>query len=417
MLRNKTVHCMTKEETPPGRVLVLAFFHGLGHLVRCIAIAKELQRLGHAVLFACSERAIQTPRNAGLVCRTIQELPPFSPTALDTDRSTVKKKKSRLANVDYLSTSLKEEEALIRDFKPTLIIFDFRITGGVSAALAVIPSISIFNAGFFVHPFPEIWPQVTETLAEIGVPKEAREKLLGDIMVIADFSRFDPLSAIPSSMLGRIFSTVREIRYVGPLLRYTPAHLPSKTEIRGSLKCTDVPLIFVTFGGTAFGLRALKSTLRELRGIAAHCIIITGPHIPTELVEKEIRELRNSTHSKTTVYQYTDDSLLYMKAAHAAIIHGGHTTVMEGILCGTPLLCVPLQLEQVKNSQRITSLKVGHVIDPHDIPARMGGTLQRVLSDTTLRRRCERVAHTLGRLNGAAELARFIEINVFNQFI
>jgi UDP:flavonoid glycosyltransferase YjiC (YdhE family) len=396
---------------PPLRILVLAYFHGLGHLMRSMAVAVALQERGHSVLFACAEQAIDIPQSAGLRCHTIRELPPFSVEENKVQSiQPAQSGRSRLADPFYLQQCLEDELALINSFSPNMILFDFRITAGISAAQAGIPSLSIFNTKFFVHPFPEIWPQVAQELQHLGIPEQSRKKLLGDVMIIPDFSFFEPLSCIPTEIMGRIASIVREIRYVGPLLRTMPRDLPDKNEIKTRFCQEETPLIFITFGGMATGFSVLKEVLEGLAGLKGHFIVVTGMNIDPMLVQEIAQSLtQNSPHTTITLKGYSDDTLQYMKAADVAIIHGGHTTVMEGILCGTPLICIPLQKEQEENAQRVVDLGVGKIIEAKNVKQEIACSVQHILSNSSLVQTSTQIATKLGRLCGTDELVTYIE--------
>jgi len=400
----------------PLRVMVVPFTRSsLGHLIRSMASALELQRRGHAVLFACAEQVIHIPRAAGLTCEAVHELepmPPWSKVRSQEDLRSLTRR--RLANPDHLGRCLEDESALIRRFKPDLVLSDLRNTAGVAAALVDIPSISLHNTKLFIYPLSEILPMVMETMATMGLPQGAIRKVLGDIVVIPDFSRFEPLTAIPESVFKLIASSVREIRYVGPILRREPADLPSKSQLKHELGRPDRPLVLVTFGGSASGASFLPAVLRGLVGLEGHFVIVTGPNVlPEEIAPLTTEIERASPCASTRVYEYTDRTLEYMKAADVAIIHGGHGTTMEGILCGTPLICIPHNAEQAENAQRSVDLGIGRLLGSTEIETNVASCIKAILGDTDSNDRCARVAATFGRSRGAAELANFIETTIW----
>ncbi|MCX2926913.1 hypothetical protein [Streptomyces sp. NEAU-W12] len=112
------------------------------------------------------------------------------------------------------------------------MIVDFRVTGAVSAALEGVPAAWIVDTGFFSFPFPQVVRDVVPELERLGVPPETARRILGDVLCIPDWSRFDPLSGIDSAESGAALRSLDEIRHVGPVLKESPARMPSRAEAR-----------------------------------------------------------------------------------------------------------------------------------------------------------------------------------------
>ena len=402
--------------TVKQRILILAYYHGLGHVIRSTAAATELSHRGHDVLFACSKAAVDIPRKAGLQCIEIYELDPI-PVSTEDKRSDEPQMatRPRLANPDYLQQCLREEKKLIDEFKPDLVLFDFRVTGGVSAALSGVPSMSIFNIQFFEHPMLDIAPNIMESLREQAVPEYAIRKFFGDVVVVPDYSQFDPMHRLPNDLVPLIVSNVQEVRYTGPLLRQYPSELPERQILKSTLSQHD-HLIFVTMGGTSLGFKALKNVLSGLRGIPTKLVIATGPNIPSRLIEEHIHKIGLRSNAEIEIFEFSDRALEYMKASDLAIIHGGHTTLMEGIMCGTPLIIAATQGEQEKNAERVSLLDVGYVLSAAaSLEEQVADLVPTCLENEGLRRRCNMVADSL-RTRGTQDLAEYIEMRAFKAF-
>ncbi len=67
------------------RTLFLPFVYGLGHLVRCVTIAAELQRRGHSVHVACGRLGVDLVRTHGLPASCIHEVLPFPASGARVD--------------------------------------------------------------------------------------------------------------------------------------------------------------------------------------------------------------------------------------------------------------------------------------------------------------------------------------------
>lgn len=417
------------------RILFVAYYHGLGHVVRSAVAAQELQRRGHTVLFACSARAAHVPESYGLTCEEIFELDPVqaveatnsapsaAPSAAGSaaavamplgglappDQAPVEpataKKRSRVAEVSYVKRCLSDEAGLIKRFRPDVVVSDFRNTTGVSCAIAGVPSVSLYNARFFEHPMADILPDVLDTLSELHIPEQARAKFFGDVIVIPDFSLFDPMAVIPKPIMDMIVASAREIRYVGPLVKSVV-----KPATKRDLFSVDRPLLLITFGGTAMSYAHLQAALLALSGgIEANLVIITGPNILPETISPLVDGIVKHGNAEAKVFGFTERAFEFMQMADVAIIHGGHGTMMEAIVSGTPLIVVPAQKEQSDNARRVVDLGVGRIIAPDEIQGLLRPTVVDMLQDQTMRGRCSNVAATFGHTSGARAFADFME--------
>ncbi|WP_160395161.1 glycosyltransferase [Paenibacillus sp. MMS18-CY102] len=396
------------------KILVLAFFHGLGHLSRSMSVAVHLKNRGHDVLFACSEEALHIPQQAGLTCKPIREIEPLPPEREPkrTQSSSQTKTRSRLANPEYLKRCIEEETLLMKEFNPDVVLHDYRLSAGVTSALNNIPSISLHNTNFFIYPLAQMIPDVIDTLNELETPQYAIQKLFGDIMVIPDFSTFDNLSHMPRSMREIVLNSVREIHHTGPFIKNQPNNLPSKTQLKNSISPHGMPLILITFGGTAMGFANYIKLLHSLRNIKAHYYVITGPNIDPDLLALEIKQFKGSNpDSILEIISFTNQALELMKAADLAIIHGGHTTVMEALMCGTPMIVIPQHEEQRLNAQRAVQLKLGEIVHPDEIEAKITSAIEKRLKSNHSQLGIQ-VANLLQRTNGIENLIQLIENDV-----
>ncbi|GHH83684.1 glycosyltransferase [Streptomyces capitiformicae] len=380
------------------RILLLTFYHGLGHVVRCARVGAELAAAGAEVLVGTAEPARHIMAARGLDSFAVSELPPFPPRRADEEPPPPPADgRIRLADPDYLATALTEERAAIREFGPDLVIVDFRVTGAVSAALEGVPAAWIVNTGFFSFPFPQVVRDVVPELERLGVPAEAARRILGDVLYIPDWSRFDPLSGIDSAESGAALGSLSEIRHVGPVLKESPARVPSRAEARKRLGVEgDDPLVYVSLGGTAQGFATLCEVAPRLGRVPARTVLVTGPNIPLDRLPDQTADL---------ALGYTEDSMLWTRAADLVVTHAGHTSTMEALCLGTPLLAVPGHAEQEWNASRAVTLGTGEILPADAVADAFLPTAQRLLSDRLLADRARDVATVLGARDGATALA------------
>jgi MGT family glycosyltransferase len=96
-------------------------------------------------------------------------------------------------------------------------------------------------------------------------------------------------------------------------------------------------------------------------------------------------------------------------APHAAVLpraslvvcHGGHGTVMKALSHGVPVVCVPFGRDQKDNGARLIRASAGVVVSPGASVSRFARTIERALSDASLREGARRMQAII-----AAETAR-----------
>jgi UDP:flavonoid glycosyltransferase YjiC (YdhE family) len=371
--------------------------------------------MNHEIVFCCSAETIHIPKGVGLKCLPVPELEPMPPwTQIKSVEDLRAVTKTRLANPDFLKRCLEAESRILEEFKPDLVVSDLRNTTGVAASSLGIPSLSIHNTKLFLYPLSEVIPMVLDTLHDIGVEERDAAKIFGDVLVVPDFSMFEPLSTIPEPMLKIIMGSVREIFYSGPLLRSNPSDLPAKLELKRQYGHVELPLVFITFGGSPTGAEYLKKVLAGLMGLEAHFVIITGHNVAADALLPLADQLKIAApRSVVSLFEYTDHSLAFMKAADVAIIHGGHGTTMEGIMCGTPLIIIPHNKEQEENGLRSVNLGTGTLLKPQNIESEVMPAVQHLLTDSQVNGALHQTAHTFKDFNGSKQLADFIQNQVW----
>ncbi len=83
--------------------------------------------------------------------------------------------------------------------------------------------------------------------------------------------------------------------------------------------------------------------------------------------------------------------------AHAAVLltHGGHGTVMKGLVAGVPMVCMPTGRDQPDNAARLTSRGAGLKISKQASPAKIAAAVERVQNDPSFRTAATRLGDQL----------------------
>ncbi|MCM3549815.1 hypothetical protein M4D48_14645 [Alkalihalobacillus clausii] len=395
------------------KVLITTFSRSsLGHMMRAIAIGLELQKRSHDVLLACAEETLYLPKSYGLNCVKVHELEPmplWSKMNREVDLSEITKK--RLASKNYIEKCMIDDTTLINQFKPDVVLHDMRITSGVSAKLANIPSISLNNIKLFNFPLSTVIPLVIDQMKVMGISESAIKHIFGDVVVIPDFSNFEPMCHIPKGIMEIINESVKEIYYCGPLMTIYPSQLPKKKILKKNLTSnSDAPLLYITFGGSPSGKEYLISVLKGLAKISANIVVSTGNNIPINDIKEVVSEIKSlNTNVSVKVAQHFENSIEIMKSADLAITHGGHGTLMEGIFSGTPQIIIPHNNEQLDNAKRCLKMNVGEILEKDNVQITIQKMVERMLADKKIQNACEEVSSKMAHFKGTENLANFIE--------
>jgi UDP:flavonoid glycosyltransferase YjiC (YdhE family) len=102
---------------------------------------------------------------------------------------------------------------------------------------------------------------------------------------------------------------------------------------------------------------------------------------------------------------------------HLMVHHGGHGSVMMGLLAGTPAVIIPTITERESNARRAMALGAGEIVLPTNSTdgekridvAEFSSKVQRVLTQPGYRQLARRVAESMGKLGGIREAADRIE--------
>ena len=184
------------------------------------------------------------------------------------------------------------------------------------------------------------------------------------------------------------------------VLATDPALVPDRAGARATLGLDpDVPVVYVSLGGTAQGYPTLRAVAARLDDVPALTVLVTGPNIDPALL---------TDHRADHVLRITDESMLWTRAADLVVTHGGHTSVMEALALGRPLLALPAHDEQRWNAERAVALGAGEVLDPGDVVDRFVPTVRRLLADDAVRRRAQAVGDVLVAHDGARDLVEHL---------
>lgn len=170
-------------------------------------------------------------------------------------------------------------------------------------------------------------------------------------------------------------------------------------EVPRSLADGDGSLIYLSLGSLGSADVGLMNRLIDVLSRTPHRFIVSkGPrHDEFDLADNMWGA---ETVPQTNVLPHVD----------LVITHGGNNTVTESLHMGKPMVVLPLFWDQYDNAQRIDEVGAGIRLDTYGFAdEELTSALDRLLADTTLRRRLEMNGRRIRAIGGTTLAADRIE--------
>jgi len=401
------------------RILCIPYTHTLSHISRPLAIAVELRKRGHEVVFAGDSPKAHFIRSEGFEVLPVYQVEP------DILFNRIRQGKLQFVSDEELHRMIAADRDLYRRAHPDLVLSDGRFSAPLSAGLDGIPHAAIVNVSSTAYralPYIPFFDWLPERLFKRGTPlwntldrfnltlemlvfdnaatvfkKLTRQFELprrvtatnclagNDLTLLADIPEYFPTRALPDNY-----------HYIGPLTWQSPLAPPGwwPPKKRGER------LVYFTMGTTWMGgsFEALYERLRK-EGITA--IIATGGQAAgLETIEGEIY-----------VEEFVDGDLV-MEACDLVVCHGGNGTIYQALQHGKPIVGIPTIPDQQFNMRRVKALGVGETLSIKefaDHPERLFSLARQVAGNPDYRRNAQRLQDKLAPLNPAARATDLIE--------
>jgi UDP:flavonoid glycosyltransferase YjiC (YdhE family) len=332
---------------------------GLGHVGRCIPIAKKLRSMGNQILFSTYLEARDfVKREKFPLCNA----PPLSfavrpDGGVDFRRTTVY---PGIFSVAIFLRQLNAEISFMQRFQPDFVISDSRVSTLVAAKMLDIPSVTLLNIYKVTIPRERRFLNLAR-IADGGVLTIiGKVWTLGKKILIPDFPHPYTLSV---SNLEIPPSRKEKIKLIGPILPTQSKDLPSQLALRKKMGYDDRPLIFVPISGAPqereYFTQVIQKVLRLLPDDYQVIVSLGQPN-------SGIKPYRQKN---VLVYPWIINRFEHLKACDLVISRAGLGTLSQALCYGKPLLLVPTpsQTEQRNNAQRARELGVAKVLDQREI--------------------------------------------------
>jgi len=369
---------------------------GLGHVGRCVPIARELVEKGVEVLFSTYRDGVKYIEQEGF---PFVESPSMGfmvkPDGTVDFRQTVVNPGPFLASFTLVK-QVEAEIEFIRAFEPDVIVSDSRVSPLLAAKILNIPDICILNQ------FQIIIPRRTRFLRLAKLVDTGALAMIGKLwtsgaahLMIPDFP---PPYTLSAGNLGIPKSYQKRVQLIGPILPVHPSDLPSKNNLKRNLGLEeDLPLIFVPLSGPAKERAYFTGVLRQiLKDFPQHYQVVMSlgyPNTPIKPVK----------YGNTLIYGWVPNRFEYLNACDLIISRAGHGTITQAMCYGKPMILVPTpsHTEQLNNAKRVFELGISEALEQDTINKEvLIKSIDKMLTDQRYTKRIEEIKQAVSNLNG-----------------
>jgi len=368
---------------------------GLGHVGRCVPIAKRLEGRGAQVLFSTYRDGVRYAQQEGV---PVVEVPPIG-FRVKPD-GTVDFKQTAVNPGPFFAsfTLLRQVDAeveVMKAFEPDVVVSDSRISPLIAAKLLRIPEVCILNQFQIIVPRRRRFLRLAKLVDAGALAIIGKIWTTGIRVLIPDFP---PPYTLSMGNLRIPNSYQKRVRLIGPVLPLGPDELPSQKEIRRKLGLSeDKPVVFAPISGPAkeraYFTGILRQIFREFPDDYQVVMSLGYPNTSTEPIQ----------NGALTVYQWVPNRFEYLKACDLVIARAGHGTLTQSICYGKPLILVPTpnHTEQLNNAKKAAELGIAQVIEQDKLNKQtLLATVQGMLRLDEFRERAKQIQGEVQKLNG-----------------
>ena len=377
------------------------------HLLALLPVAEAAKREGHDVAIAVLARFAEVVTDAGLKHFPAGE--DWIPDAIDNHTDDILPEKMEQFTQDFMAEMLcgpaaiamaENVSEIMDNWKPDIVLRDSSDMGGLLAAeRAKLPHISVgvldFNWMFLGE---RIVQALNKRRVEYGLvedPNGMRQYAFGHINMMC------PEFAPEELTLPNTFS----VRVDGVRPGDT---LPDWIT---NLAAAEKPLIYASFGTAASTIPGFGPALRQvvdgLGSVEANSIVSVGKSLNWNgkpVIDE--RDIPKNVH----IVDWAPQALL-MRNVDLLITHGGPSTSRQGIVCGVPIIAIPLLFDGFEIANRLCDYGLAKQLDWTKLNAsQVCKTVNEVLENPKYRRfarKLQRKALAVPSIDNDA--VRFIE--------
>jgi len=402
------------------KILVLPYSHTLSHISRPLAVAQELRRRGHELIFAGESAKTSFIKEQGFQVVPLFEINP------ELLYGNIRAGKLRFASDADIDRMIAADLALFEQVRPDVVLSDGRFTAPISCHIAGIRHAAIVNVSsteYRALPYVPFFDWIPETVLS---PDSHVKKMLDCLNLSIEMCVFDRASNYFSTLsrkhgLKKLVTATNCL--VGKdltLLSDVPEHFPTRNlppdyhyigpiTLRQNLrppawwppKVTGKPLlVYITMGTTGVG--NFFEIVRDLFKSSDMTAIITTAGQSQQLLTVE---------GHVYVEEIMDGDMV-MEACDLVVCHGGNGTIYQALLHGKPIIGIPTIPDQCFNMRRVEAQGVGCTLTWQefvDRPASLLELIRRVNENSSFSGHAERMKAILNCYDAPRTAADLIE--------
>jgi UDP-N-acetylglucosamine--N-acetylmuramyl-(pentapeptide) pyrophosphoryl-undecaprenol N-acetylglucosamine transferase len=376
---------------------------GLGHVGRCIPVARRLEKDGAKVLFSTYSEGFKYVQHEGF---PVVEAPSIGVAVkpdgtIDFRRTTVKP--GPFMAVFTFWRQVDVENKFMKAFEPDVVVSDSRASSLMAAKMLGIPRICILNQ------FQVIIPRHTRFLKLARLADAFTLTVIGKIWtsaIEALVPDFPPPYTISTRNLTIPKAYQEKIHFIGPILPVRPKDLPDKKELRKKLGLDEnKPLIFAPISGPANERAYFTGILRQIfyEFPDDYQIVMSLGH--PEASAEPIK------YGNLIVYGWIANRFDYLKACDVVVSRVGHGTVSQAVYYGKPLILVPTpsHTEQLNNARKAVELGVAEIIQQKDLNKEvLPMAVRKILKNSRFQEKTEQLRKEVMKWDGLETAAKII---------
>jgi UDP:flavonoid glycosyltransferase YjiC (YdhE family) len=354
---------------------------GLGHVGRCLPIARKLQEQKAKVIFSTYREGIPYIEREKL---PLFKAPPIGfqvkPDGTIDFRQTAINPGPFFASFTLMKQVDAEIHA-IGSFGPDIVVSDSRASSLLAAKILGKPRVCILNQFQPIIPRRKRFLRLARLADSIALTFIGKVWTSGNAVLIPDFPQ--PYTVCAGNLnIPKAYR--KKVHLIGPILPVRPEKLPDKSEIRKKLNLpSNKPVIFAPISGgvkeKAFFIGILRKILMKFPMDYEIVMSMGYPNADTKPTRR----------SNLTVYKWVPNRFEHLKACDLVISRAGHGTITQCMCYGKPMILVPTpnHTEQINNAVQAKKLGVAKVIQQENLSLdRLLKTVKQTLEMETLER-------------------------------
>ena len=385
------------------RVLFTPSGVGLGHVGRCIPIARRLEKDGAEILFSTYREGLKYVQQEGFQAVEAPDIGVAVKPDGSIDFRLTTVNPGPFLTVYTIMKQVDVEVNFMQAFKPDVVVSDSRASSLVAARFLDIPRICILNQ------FQVFIPRRKRFLKLARIADATTLTLVGRVWADADqvlIPDFPPPYTISTKNLHIPRAYHKKLKIIGPILPVHSDDLPSKKELRKKHGLPeDKPLIFAPISGPAKERAYFTGMLRQIFSkFPDDYQIVMSLGYPNSSAEPV-------TDGNLIVYGWIPNRFEYLKACDVVVSRGGHGTLSQSVCYGKPAILVPTpsHTEQFNNSKKAVDLGVAEIIRQEDLNRdALLASVRKVLEKNRFQQRAEQLQKEISKWNGLETAAKII---------